>query len=409
MEQTINQSKIKGNYKKLYPTAFVLYLSFFVHGFGAAILAQNTESLQVLWKTDAAGVLYVISALGIGRLITYPFSGALSDKFGRRPIVITGCLVYICFFGGILISPNIQIAFLVAILAGVANAFLDSGVIPAVMEILVESSGLASILTKLVISIAQYILPIIVVFWADNGMWFGWTFIICIGLLILVSLLLLKLDFAPTDSKDKEKTSEITTVKSTGAKFAIEGIALIVMGYTATSIFQIFLNVNKDYGMTVLGMTQAAASKIQSNYALGSIFAVLLITFLVRKIKSVRFILVCPLISCITLFAMFMIQNQTFTQIGGFIVGATAAGGVLQLVVSTMSDLFPSSKAKCVSMIMIAGALSAFTTTLIASGVTKALGVQYTLLVAAGIAAVGVILAVVVNIRYNIIMKSQNK
>ena len=29
--------------KSLYPTAFVLYLSFFVHGFGAAILSQNTK------------------------------------------------------------------------------------------------------------------------------------------------------------------------------------------------------------------------------------------------------------------------------------------------------------------------------------------------------------------------------
>ena len=97
---------VKQNYKKLYPTAFILYLSFFVHGFGAAILSQNTTSLQALWSTDAAGVLYVISALGIGRLITYPFSGAISDKFGRRLTVIIGCLVYICFFGGKLIFIN---------------------------------------------------------------------------------------------------------------------------------------------------------------------------------------------------------------------------------------------------------------------------------------------------------------
>lgn len=394
---------VKQNYKKLYPTAFILYLSFFVHGFGAAILSQNTTSFQALWSTDAAGVLYVISALGIGRLITYPFSGAISDKFGRRLTVIIGCLVYICFFGGILIAPNVQVAFCVAILAGVANGFLDSGVIPAVMEILVNSSGLASILTKLVIAIAQYILPVMVVFWADNGMWFGWTFVMCIGLLVLIALLLIKLPFAEPEAKKEEVVeSSAETIK---ANFWIEGVALIIMGYTATATFQVFLNINKDYGMTFLNMSQSAAGQIGSNYALGSICAVLLNVVLVKWFKSVRLILIYPALSLGTLLWMYLAPSPTVAQIGGFLIGATCAGGVLQLVVATMSDLFPASKAKAVSMIMIAGALCAFTITAIAGGVTKSFGVQYTLLVSAVLASVSIVAAIVVNIRYNILMK----
>ena len=70
-----------------------------------------------------------------------------------------------------------------------------------------------------------------------------------------------------------------------------------------------------------------------------------------------------------------------------------------------MSDLFPASKAKAVSMIMIAGALCAFTITAIAGGVTKSFGVQYTLLVSAVLASVSIVAAIVVNIRYNILMK----
>lgn len=393
------------NYKKLYPTAFILYLSFFVHGFGAAILSQNTNSLQALWSTDAAGVLYVISALGIGRLITYPFSGAISDKFGRRLTVIIGCLVYICFFGGILIAPNVQVAFGVAILAGVANGFLDSGVIPAVMEILVHSSGLASILTKLVIAIAQYILPVMVVFWSDNSMWFGWTFIICIGLLLVVALALTKLPFADQQQPKKEGVKD--DVPQVKANFWIEGIALIIMGYSATATFQVFLNINKDYGMTFLQMSESAAGKIGSNYALGSIAAVLLNVVLVKWFKSVRLILVYPALSLATLLWMYLCPSASVAQIGGFLIGATCAGGVLQLVVATMSDLFPASKAKAVSMIMIASALCAFSITAIAGGVTKSFGVQYTLLVSAVLAVVSVVAAVVVNIRYNMIMKKE--
>lgn len=387
--------------KSLYPTAFVLYLSFFVHGFGAAILSQNTKSFQALWNTDAAGVLYVISALGIGRLITYPFSGAISDKFGRRLTVITGCLVYIVFFGGILLAPNTTVAFFVAILAGVANGFLDSGVLPAVMEILVQSSGLASILSKLCIAIAQYILPVMVTFWASNGLWFGWTFVICIVLLVVISLLLTKLPFATVAEAKAETAADVVQVKS---NFWIEGVALIIMGYTATATFQVFLNINKDYGMTFLNMTEAAAGKIGSNYALGSIFAVLLNVVLVKWIKPVRMIVVYPALSLATLLWMYFVPSPIVAQIGGFLIGATCAGGVLQFLVSVMSDLFPASKAKAVSMIMIAGALCAFSITAIAGTVTSKFGVQYTLLVSAVLAVVSIIASIVVNIRYNMLM-----
>ena len=387
--------------KSLYPTAFVLYLSFFVHGFGAAILSQNTKSFQVLWNTDAAGVLYVISALGIGRLITYPFSGAISDKFGRRLTVIIGCLVYIGFFGGILLAPNTTVAFFVAILAGVANGFLDSGVLPAVMEILVQSSGLASILSKLCIAIAQYILPVMVTFWASNGLWFGWTFVICIVLLVIISLLLTKLPFATVAEAKAETAADVVQVKS---NFWIEGVALIIMGYTATATFQVFLNINKDYGMTFLNMTEAAAGKIGSNYALGSIFAVLLNVVLVKWIKPVRMIVVYPALSLATLLWMYFVPSPIVAQIGGFLIGATCAGGVLQFLVSVMSDLFPASKAKAVSMIMIAGALCAFSITAIAGTVTSKFGVQYTLLVSAVLAVVSIIASIVVNIRYNMLM-----
>lgn len=387
--------------KSLYPTAFVLYLSFFVHGFGAAILSQNTKSFQVLWNTDAAGVLYVISALGIGRLITYPFSGAISDKFGRRLTVIIGCLVYIGFFGGILLAPNTTVAFFVAILAGVANGFLDSGVLPAVMEILVQSSGLASILSKLCIAIAQYILPVMVTFWASNGLWFGWTFVICIVLLAIISLLLTKLPFATVGEAKAETAADVVQVKS---NFWIEGVALIIMGYTATATFQVFLNINKDYGMTFLNMTEAAAGKIGSNYALGSIFAVCLNVVLVKWVKPVRMIVVYPALSLATLLWMYFVPSPIVAQIGGFLIGATCAGGVLQFLVSVMSDLFPASKAKAVSMIMIAGALCAFSITAIAGTVTSKFGVQYTLLVSAVLAVVSIIASIVVNIRYNMLM-----
>ena len=112
---------------KYLPTALALYINYFVHGMGAIILAQNMSFLQVQLNTDKAGVAYVISALGIGRLIALAISGVLSDKFGRKPTVYAGMLIYAGFFISILFAPNVQIAFVLALLAGIANSVLDAG------------------------------------------------------------------------------------------------------------------------------------------------------------------------------------------------------------------------------------------------------------------------------------------
>ena len=219
--------------------------------------------------------------------------------------------------------------------------------------------------------------------------------------LAIRSLLLTKLPFATVGEAKVETAADVVQVKS---NFWIEGVALIIMGYTATATFQVFLNINKDYGMTFLNMTEAAAGKIGSNYALGSIFAVLLNVVLVKWIKPVRMIVVYPALSLATLLWMYCVPSPIVAQIGGFLIGATCAGGVLQFLVSVMSDLFPASKAKAVSMIMIAGALCAFSITAIAGTVTSKFGVQYTLLVSAVLAVVSIIASIVVNIRYNMLM-----
>jgi len=46
----------KKKFNIFYITVFCIYINYFIHGIGASILAQNTNSLQTLWNTDNAAV-----------------------------------------------------------------------------------------------------------------------------------------------------------------------------------------------------------------------------------------------------------------------------------------------------------------------------------------------------------------
>ena len=114
--------------KKYIPSALILYLNYFIHGIGCSILSQQVvkEELVSQWGlSDVMTVTSVAAALGLGRLISLPFAGPVSDKLGRKLSVLIGVASYVIFFAGITFSPNMQFAYVAAVLGGIANSFLE--------------------------------------------------------------------------------------------------------------------------------------------------------------------------------------------------------------------------------------------------------------------------------------------
>ena len=95
--------------KKYIPSALVLYLNYFIHGIGCSILSQQVvkEMLASQWGLkDVMAVTSIAAALGLGRLISLPFAGPLSDKLGRRLSVIIGFIRYFLSRDRILTKHN---------------------------------------------------------------------------------------------------------------------------------------------------------------------------------------------------------------------------------------------------------------------------------------------------------------
>ena len=156
------------------PLCLSLYLNYFVHGIGVIVLAQNMDALAARWGS-IADVAWVISMLGIGRLIVLFVSGKLSDKYGRKPFVLLGMITYAAFFVGILLSPTSAVACVFGILAGIANSFLDAGTYPALIESYPESASTVTVLLKAFISAGQFLLPLFIGILVSMQAWYGWV------------------------------------------------------------------------------------------------------------------------------------------------------------------------------------------------------------------------------------------
>lgn len=390
------------------PLCLSLYLNYFVHGIGVLILAQNMDSLAARWGS-LADVMSVIGMLGIGRLIVLFVSGKLSDKYGRKPFVLLGMITYIAFFFGILVSPTTAVACVFGILAGIANSFLDAGTYPALIESYPESASTVTVLLKAFISAGQFLLPLFIGVLVMMNAWYGWSFIVAAVILALNFVIMLKMGFPAMNrvgNSDKNDASE-APVEAPKSKWYLEGICFVLYGYISQATFYLISQWLTKYGVAVAQMPDLAARSLMSYYSIGSLACVFFTAFITKKgVRPITLLVVYTLISTLAIGGLYYYPSASLAPILSAVVGFSAAGGVMQLGLVMMTEMFPKGKGTMTGIFYTTGSIASFTIPVVTgymadSGINSIMGLD------AAIALAGFIVACIIYVRYNSVMKNR--
>ena len=298
------------------------------------------------------------ATLGLGRLISLPFAGPLSDKLGRRFSVIIGCASYVVFLVGI-----------------------------ATMGI------------KLFISVAQLLMPFFLGVVAGTSMSYLMLPVVagvCIGILGILAI------FAPFPAISEAGKSESFISNLKNAHFSVESIALILIGFTSTATFQLWLNCAQTFGTEIAKIPSQNVSVMQTYYSAGTMVALFVTSALITKFKQVRFLVIYPAISLVMLALVYIIKTPMICYVGAFVIGYAAAGGVLQMATAVVNDLFPKIKGTITSLVMIASSLCNYTILTAAAKMTSTNVIVMNIV----ITAIGILLALFVNVRYGVLLKN---
>ncbi|MCO7261584.1 MFS transporter [Dickeya zeae] len=393
------------------PTAFGLYLNYLVHGMGVILMSLNMQHLEQQWHTDAAGVSVVISSLGIGRLSLLLIAGTLSDRFGRKPFVYLGIACYLVFFLGVLGTTNIVVAYCFGVLAGMANSFLDSGTYPSLMEAFPDSPGTANILIKAFISGGQFLLPLVIsiLVWAD--LWFGWSFLLAASIMMLNAVCLFRYPFPPSRSQpnraervDKAgridtKSSPTRVEKEHHTCAMLDLASFTLFGYIAMATFYLISQWLSQYGQFVVGMPYEMSIKLLSIYTIGSLFGVVITAGLARSNTHSSLVLICcTFLSFVSLLVVCLYPSVKVVIIFAFVIGFSAAGGVLQLGLTLMALRFPYAKGKATAIYYSAGSLATFTIPLVTARLSQ-VSIASIMWFDVGLAAAGFLTALFIGYR----------
>lgn len=395
------------NKSKTYlPLIVFLLINYVFQGMDQIIIAQNMSTFEEFWGVEASKVALVISALGVGRIISINYAGYFSDRYGRKKGVYVGLVCYLIFYLGLLLFPSYIAAFVCTMIAGVGNAFLDTATYPAISDAYQEESSSFNVFVKAGISGGQFILPLMTQFVMLRELYFGWPFIIIAVFIVLNFVIIARMKFPPMYkeevAKEQEQHLEIPKVKS---KFSVEGAALLAFSFISASLFNIFIIWIPTFAQQTINIGKTQSLTFVTIYSICSIVSVFVTSFMVKKGLNVPiYMAFCCLVTALAQINMLVNTSLTSITIVSLIVGFFAAGGIWQLGVSLLLDFFPAKKGQFTGLYSLATSISLmvtpYLTGLIAEKSIKAVFAYNMVL-----GAIGALLLVVVTLRYNKVLK----
>jgi len=288
------------------PSNFLLGVASGISPFGMAIVIPTLESFAQLYQAPYSTVQFIISAYLLGLASSMPLVGFLSDKIGRRPVLLSGLVLFV--IASIFCSTTDSLNSLIfwRVIQGI-GASVGSVMSRAMIRDVSNASETARSLSRVtaIMGISPMIAPVIgaigyQIFGNPNGI-----FIItaAIGILVLTAILLMlpeTRNAALFESTSKEPWSDkyryllgskvfvgssLIYAFTTGAFFAILAVASTVfyndLGIDSTGFGFIWS------GLTILYTVSAfMAGTLSSKYGL---MKVLLVGVLLNVIAGLLF------------------------------------------------------------------------------------------------------------------------
>ncbi|EGE53911.1 MFS transporter [Streptococcus parauberis] len=369
-------------------TAILLWMTYFCHGIQAIIISQNADFFANKWGVEAAAVFAVIAWTGLGKISFLTFSGSLSDKVGRKPLIVIGLIGFVIMFGSFLVANNLWMANILAFIGGAMTSLYDGAINPALFEMYPENKSTASIFSKAFISISSMLYPLLVAFLVSHKMAIEIGIMVPFILSIIVLAGVLIARFPDNDIRKEEKVSareaikilesrqsvvpttteeKTVTVRRT-ANFAVDGVILSAFAFTIYSTFYLFQQASKLYAQNVIHMSETSAASVTSYYQLGGLIATIVFSIMMaRGIRDIALLVISPIFAGLAGLLVYFVPTATTLTIAGIVIGFFAAGGLLQMGNAVLNQFFDKNKGRNTSIYYFVMALGSYIVPMLAS------------------------------------------
>ncbi|MGI6499759.1 MAG: MFS transporter [Anaerostipes sp.] len=406
--------------KKYLLSIICVYMCYFTHGIQALILGQNNVNFAIQWgfkmgnpdsAAYAAGIAAVstaIAATGLGKFISVWIGGEISDKIGRKKMMITGAFLYIICFILLLTTKSATVATVSAFLAGVATSgFWDASGYPAVQEAYPKAPGAALIGIKFFVSLSGMIYPLFVVQMATAGNW-KMSVILPVVLSVVCLIIAIIAPFVYDDEKklaaqSKSENGDVikAEIEAAKAKMLVKPstfVKFLVMFYAflCMAIMYGAQQYTKAFGFAYCGLTEMQAASLTSIFTLGSLAAVIFWAFMMAKLKwnPLKVVLVDSVMTAIALLLVLFVHQLAVIYVAIALLGFFASGGALQTGLGVVQEFNPGPKGRNTGIYYTFMGAASYLIPVVAAKLTSASGESAAIYTLMGMLLVFAVLAI---------------
>lgn len=353
--------------KKYILSMATVYMAYLTHGMQALIFSQNQVNFALKWGFDmsdpestayAAGAAAVSTAIawtGFGKFISVWIGGEISDRVGRKKLMIGGAALYIVCFATMLMTTNATLAAFAGLMAGVATSgFWDASGYPAVQEAYPAAPGTALIMIKFFVAASSIFYPIICV--ATGNLQINVMLPLVLSVVVLVLACMAK--FVYDDEKAKMggqggKKADQAEIDAAKARLLVApGAATKLLTYFYAFLVMAVMygaqQYTKAFGLAYCGLSEMQAASFTTMYQVGSIVAVAFWAVMMSKLKwhPLKVLIIDSVMTAVALLGVLFIHQVAIVYVAILLLGFGCAGGALQTGLSVVQEFVPGPKGR---------------------------------------------------------------
>ncbi len=344
--------------------AALVYADYVLIGTGQIAVAQHMDAFMLRLMLDAQGIAWIIAATSFGRAFGGVFSGFLSDRFGRRPVILAGTTALFLSFAGMVCAHEMHWLFIAVFCGGLGSSLIDSGAFAVLAEAFPKTAASTVVGTKIGIAFGQIFFPWIVVtclnFEVPQEMSLAVAAVAAIVNLICFTRIRFP-KFVPARSFFKASPEAHSQLKVRHpVKFVTEGIPLFAFAGLSYICFGVVMIWMPLISRELASVSMAQSLTMVSFFAAGAVTSgVGLIVLMRRLVRPVWLMVILPLVTMTAAGMVYLFPSVWMCRIASFVIGTSAASGVLQIGVTLLMEFFPRIKARLAMCYMVTSSLTA--------------------------------------------------
>ncbi len=370
----------------------VTYFTMLLEGGLNNVVGALMVLLALRLAREPGDIALLASMRGIGTVITLYICGLLSDKKGRKGVIIIGGILFVVFIIGMMTTSNYFLALFYSFIGGLAFGFMDAPSINILFDVYREKSGPYVSFTQVFFGSGGMFTSFLAAVLISRDMSYNYLFAFYLIISLITITLAFILKFPTRASEEKTDKSISLEIFENPPNLKKEGIFIL--------IFVLFYSISSFILMTWLplyiqitkGIIPEDAVQSLTYYLLGTVIGSFVFSIVLRRTHATQLLGINSFLAMGCLFVLIITTNLRIVYIFSFFIGFFL-GNFFPMIVGLGGEFFPSQSGGFTGMVGTASTLGGTIIVSITGLIVNKIGVEPVMWISFGALAVVVILS----------------